>query len=64
MYQATPLIHRAVTSYTIEDLKPESQYEVGMLLVPFPGQTTELQSQKPVHISTTMENGEFLLHHI
>ncbi|CAH1393102.1 unnamed protein product [Nezara viridula] len=70
VYQATPLIHRAVTSYTIEDLKPESQYEVGMLLIPFPGQTTELQSQKTVHISTTMENDPYKfelvldMHHI
>nr|XP_014276845.2 putative epidermal cell surface receptor isoform X1 [Halyomorpha halys] len=70
VYQATPLIHRAVTSYTIEDLKPESQYEVGMLLIPFPGQTTELQSQKTVHVSTTVENDPYKfelvldMHHI
>lgn len=59
VYQATPLIHRAVTSYTIEDLKPESQYEVGILLIPFPGQTTELQAQKTVHLSTSIENDPY-----
>ncbi|KAL1129700.1 hypothetical protein AAG570_012644 [Ranatra chinensis] len=59
VYQATPLIHRAVTSYTIDDLKPESHYEVGIFFIPFPGQTTELQSHKTLQISTTMENDPY-----
>lgn len=58
VYQATPLIHRAVTSYTIEELKPDSQYEVGIFFIPFPGQTTELQSQTTVKLSTPVENGK------
>ncbi|XP_073999447.1 stranded at second transmembrane protein isoform X2 [Rhodnius prolixus] len=59
VYQATPLIHRAVTSYTIEELKPDSQYEVGIFFIPFPGQTTELQSQTTVKLSTPVENDPY-----
>ncbi|KAK9497345.1 hypothetical protein O3M35_004679 [Rhynocoris fuscipes] len=59
VYQATPLIHRAVTSYTIEDLKPKSQYEIGIFFIPFPGQTTELHSQATVNINTPEENDPF-----
>ncbi|XP_014239873.1 putative epidermal cell surface receptor isoform X4 [Cimex lectularius] len=59
VYQATPLIHRAVTSYTLEGLKPDSQYEIGIFFIPFPGQTTELQAQKTVHVSTTIENDPY-----
>lgn len=70
VYQATPLIHRAVTSYTIEDLKPDSKYEIGIFFIPFPDQSTELQAQKTVFLNTTIENDpyKFLLtleiHHI
>ncbi len=58
MYAATPLIHRAVTTYTIEELKPDSIYEVGIFFIPFPGQTTELQAHQTIQIRTSVENGE------
>ncbi|XP_015598008.1 putative epidermal cell surface receptor isoform X2 [Cephus cinctus] len=55
VYAATPLIHRAVTSYVIENLKPSTTYEIGIYFIPFPGQTTELISEKTIQITTSME---------
>lgn len=48
VYAATPLIHRSVTSYVLENLKPSTIYEIGIYFIPFPGQTTELISEKTV----------------
>lgn len=48
VYAGTPLIHRAVTNYVIENLKSSSTYEIGIVFVPFPGQLTELVSEKTV----------------
>lgn len=48
VYAATPLIHRAVTSFVIENLKPATTYEIGISIIPFPGQTTELINEKTV----------------
>lgn len=59
VYSATPLIHRAVTTYTIEELKPDSIYEVGIYFIPFPSQTTELQAQRTIQIKTTVENDPY-----
>ncbi|KZC06455.1 PREDICTED: putative epidermal cell surface receptor [Dufourea novaeangliae] len=55
VYSGTPLIHRAVTNYMIENLKPSTMYEVGIFFVPFPGQLTELISEKTIHVTTSME---------
>lgn len=52
VYQATPLIHRAVTSYTIENLKPSTTYEVRIFFIPFPGQASELQSDSAFQFTT------------
>lgn len=51
VYAATPLIHRSVTNYVIENLKPATKYEIGIYLIPFAGQTTELISEKTVRRS-------------
>lgn len=48
VYATTPLIHRAVTNYIIENLKPSTIYEIGIYFIPFPGQSTELISEKTV----------------
>nr|XP_033324101.1 putative epidermal cell surface receptor isoform X2 [Megalopta genalis] len=55
VYSGTPLIHRAVTNFVIENLKPATTYEVGIFFVPFPGQLTELVSEQTVHVTTSME---------
>ncbi|KAL6254939.1 hypothetical protein P5V15_014281 [Pogonomyrmex californicus] len=55
VYAATPLIHRAVTNYVIENLKPSTTYEVGIYFIPFPGQLTELISEKTIQIATFVE---------
>jgi hypothetical protein len=59
VYAATPLIHRAVTSYTLEDLRPHTEYEVRIFLIPFPGQTTELIAERTTELLTADVHGEF-----
>ncbi|XP_011139831.1 putative epidermal cell surface receptor isoform X1 [Harpegnathos saltator] len=55
VYAATPLIHRSVTNYVIENLRPATKYEVGIYFIPFAGQTTELISEKTINVTTSME---------
>ncbi|XP_067213383.1 putative epidermal cell surface receptor isoform X2 [Linepithema humile] len=55
IYSTTPLIHRAVTNYVIENLKPSTTYEVGIYFIPFPGQATELWSEKTIEVTTSTE---------
>ncbi|XP_063232172.1 putative epidermal cell surface receptor [Bacillus rossius redtenbacheri] len=56
VYAATPLIHRAVTGYTLEDLRPSTSYEIRIFFIPFPGQATELQADHPLLVKTLEEH--------
>ncbi|XP_060536769.1 putative epidermal cell surface receptor isoform X1 [Cylas formicarius] len=55
IYAATPLIHRAVTTYTLEKLKPNVKYEIGIFFIPFPNQRTELNAEHMIHFTTANE---------
>jgi len=49
------LIHRSITNYELTNLQPGQSYEIDLLFIPFTNQTTELRSEKPIHIKTLPE---------
>ena len=59
VYSTTPLIHRSITTYELTNLQSGQSYEVDLLMIPFPNQTTELQSEKPIHIKTLPEEDQY-----
>ncbi|ODN02728.1 putative epidermal cell surface receptor, partial [Orchesella cincta] len=60
VYQTTPLIHRTVTEYELTNLKPDKDYEVNLLFIPFhTDQKTILKSEKPIFIKTDKEEDEY-----
>jgi hypothetical protein len=43
----------------LEDLRPHTEYEVRIFLIPFPGQNTELIAERTTELLTADVNGEF-----
>lgn len=52
IFDATPLIHRTINSFTIENLKPETAYEFGLYFIPFPGHGAELRAGEMLQLRT------------
>lgn len=52
IYDATPILHRTLTSYVIENLKPETIYEFGLFFIPFPGNGAELRAGEMIQVRT------------
>lgn len=52
IYDATPLIHRTINSFNIENLKPETAYEFGLYFIPFPGHGAELRAGEMIQLRT------------
>ncbi|XP_053969254.1 putative epidermal cell surface receptor isoform X1 [Anastrepha ludens] len=52
IYSSTPLVHRTLTSYTIENLQPDTGYEIGLFYIPFPGHGGELLAGHMIKVRT------------
>lgn len=52
IFDATPLIHRTINTFTIEHLKPETAYEFGLYFIPFPGHGAELRAGEMIQLRT------------
>lgn len=52
IYDATPLIHRTLTSFVVENLKPETGYEFGLFFIPYPGSGAELRAGTMIKVRT------------
>ncbi|TMW48294.1 hypothetical protein DOY81_006625 [Sarcophaga bullata] len=53
IYSSTPLVHRSLTSYTIENLQPDTGYEIGLYYIPFPGHGAELRAGHMIKVRTS-----------
>ncbi|XP_075145077.1 stranded at second transmembrane protein isoform X1 [Haematobia irritans] len=53
IYSSTPLVHRSLTSYTIENLQPDTGYEIGLYYIPFPGHGAEIRAGHMIKVRTS-----------
>ena len=54
----TPFIHRELTSYRLTELKPDTTYEVDIVLMPFTDKHTEMVSSHSIQIHTQAVVGQ------
>ncbi|XP_017968032.1 putative epidermal cell surface receptor isoform X4 [Drosophila navojoa] len=52
IYSSSPLIHRTLTSYTIQNLQPDTGYEIGLYYIPFAGHGAELLAGHMIKVRT------------
>nr|XP_036234003.1 putative epidermal cell surface receptor isoform X1 [Bactrocera oleae]XP_036234004.1 putative epidermal cell surface receptor isoform X1 [Bactrocera oleae] len=52
IYLSTPLVHRTLTSYTIENLQPDTGYEIGLFYIPLAGHGGELLAGHMIKVRT------------
>lgn len=52
VHSSTPLIHRSLNSFKIENLKPETAYEIGLYFIPLPGFGAEFGVGELVQLRT------------
>lgn len=52
IFDATPLIHRTINTFTVENLKPETAYEFGLYYIPFPNHGAELRVGEVIQLRT------------
>ncbi|XP_058974050.1 putative epidermal cell surface receptor isoform X3 [Musca domestica] len=53
IYSSTPLIHRSLTSYTIENLQPDTGYEIGLYYIPLTGHGGEMRAGHMIKVRTS-----------
>ncbi|XP_011192647.3 putative epidermal cell surface receptor isoform X2 [Zeugodacus cucurbitae] len=52
IYSSTPLVHRTLTSYTIENLQADTGYEIGLFYIPLAGHGGELLAGHMIKVRT------------
>ncbi|XP_023177021.2 putative epidermal cell surface receptor isoform X1 [Drosophila hydei] len=52
IYSSSPLIHRTLTGYTIQNLQPDTGYEIGLYYIPFAGHGAELLAGHMIKVRT------------
>lgn len=52
IYSSSPLVHRTLTSYTIQNLQPDTGYEIGLYYIPFAGHGAELRAGHMIKVRT------------
>ncbi|KQS38531.1 uncharacterized protein Dere_GG13897, isoform C [Drosophila erecta] len=55
IYSSTPLIHRTLTSYTIQNLQPDTGYEIGLYYIPLAGHGGELRAGHMIKVRTAQK---------
>ncbi|XP_032577045.1 putative epidermal cell surface receptor isoform X3 [Drosophila sechellia] len=55
IYSSTPLIHRTLTSYTIQNLQSDTGYEIGLYYIPLAGHGAELRAGHMIKVRTAQK---------